>query len=275
MEYEATPRKTGRLCTAAEATAAGGLISAPARHCVIVGSRLLTLGIEGPRTAYAKRPVNFFLTLRNEGTLAATNVLVTDVLPEGLLFEQANQGGRALDGRVTWSLGTLAAGQSRVLQLRVRSDAEREVRQMPVATYNSGLKASRELPTQFLGAAGFDFNVTASDYAVEAGTPVRYTVTVFNRGTGADERGCHRRAADADGVQGGEGAPGLKFRVDKGAVTFDPLASLPANADATFEVLAVAGKVGDARVKVGMRAGGSERYTYKSVPTQIGERQPP
>ncbi len=72
-----------------------------------------------------------------------------------------------------------------------------------------------------------------------------------------------------------KGPPGLKFRADKGIILFDPLATLPANADATFEVLAVARKVGDARVQVGMRAGGTERYTYKSVPTQIGERQPP
>ncbi len=60
------------------------------------------------------------------------------------------------------------------------------MRQVPLATYNQGLKASSELATRFLGAAGFDFDVTASDYAVEVDTPVRYTVTVFNRGTGAD-----------------------------------------------------------------------------------------
>ncbi len=120
VEYRATPRETGRLCTAAEATAAGGLISEPARHCVTVGSRLLTLAIEGPRIAYAKRPVNFFLTLKNEGTLPAASVVVTDPLPEGLEFEQANQGGRQTAGRVVWTLGTLPAGQSRVLQLRLR-----------------------------------------------------------------------------------------------------------------------------------------------------------
>ena len=57
---------------------------------------------------------------------------------------------------------------------------------MPVATYGRGGKASTEITTKFLGAAGFDFDVSASEYAVEVDTPVRYTVTVFNRGTGAE-----------------------------------------------------------------------------------------
>ena len=36
----------------------------------------------------------------------------------------------------------------------------------------------------------------------------------------------------------------------------------------------MARKVGDARVQVGMIAGGAERPTNKSVLTQIGEKQP-
>ena len=43
---------------------------------------------------------------------------VTDLLPEGLEFLEANQGGRHAAGRVSWALGTLAPGQSRLLRLR-------------------------------------------------------------------------------------------------------------------------------------------------------------
>ncbi len=275
VEYQATARATGRLCTAAEATAAGGVISEPAKHCVNVGSRDVTLEIEPLRTAYAKRPVNFFLTVRNSGTLAAADVVVTDSLPEGLEFLEANQGGRHRDGQVRWDLGTLAAGQSRILQLQVRSDMEREVRQMPMATYGRGGKASTEITTKFLGAAGFDFDVSASAYAVEVDTPVRYTVTVFNRGTGAQTNlGIVVELPPQMEIKEAKGPAGVKYREDKGVVTFDPLATLPVNADRVFEVVAVARKVGEARVQVGMIAGGAERPTYKSVLTQIGEKQP-
>jgi uncharacterized repeat protein (TIGR01451 family) len=275
VEYQATARAPGRHCTAAEATAAGGLFSERARHCINVGSRDVTLEIEGPRTAYAKRPVNFFLTVKNSGTLPAADVVVANTLPEGLEFLEANQGGRHRDGQVRWDLGTLAAGQSRILQLRVQSDAEREVRQMPVATYGRGGKASTEITTMFQGAAGFDFDVNASEYAVEADTPIRYKVTVFNRGTGAQTKvGIVVDLPPQMEFKEAKGPTGVKFREDKGIVTFDPLPSLAVNSDAEFEVVAVARKVGDARVQVSMIAGGAERPTIKSVLTQIGEKQP-
>jgi uncharacterized repeat protein (TIGR01451 family) len=276
VEYQATPRVAGRLCASAEATAAGGLISAPARHCVEVGSRLLTLMIEGPPTAYARRPVNYFLTVRNEGTVPATDVVVTDPLPTGLEFVDANQGGRYADGRVSWDLRTLAPGQSRILRLRVRSDAEREVRQMPVATYGRGLKASTEITTTFRGAAGFDFDVEANEYAVEVDAPVRYTVTVFNRGSGAQTnvRVVVELPPEME-LKEARGPGGVKSRTDKGVVTFDPLPTLAADKDAEYVVEAVARKVGDARARVGMAAGPAERFTYKAVPVQVGEKQPP
>jgi uncharacterized repeat protein (TIGR01451 family) len=276
VEYQAVARTEGELRTAAEATAAGGIMSNVARHTVLVGKRGLTLSIEGPSTAYARRPVNFFLTVRNDGTLPATDVAVTHSLPEGLEFEQANQGGRYAEGRVTWVLGTLAPRQSRILQLRVRSDAEREVRQVPVATYDRGLKASTEITTKFQGAAGFDFDVTASAYAVEVDTPVTYTVTVFNRGSGAQTNvGITVELPPEMEFKEAKGPPGVKYRADRGTVTFDPLATLAAEAEAVYEVVAVARKVGDARVRVGMTAGSAERPTYKPVLTQIGEKQPP
>jgi uncharacterized repeat protein (TIGR01451 family) len=277
VEYQAVPLVEGTLRTSAEATAAGGLVSEPARHAVRVGKSDLLLNIEGPRAAYARRPVNYFLTVRNGGTLPATDVLVTDQLPEGLEFLEANQGGRYAAGRVTWALGTLAPGQSRILRLRVRSDAEREVRQVPMATAGRGLKASTEITTTFRGAAGFDFDVEANEYAVEVGAPVRYTVAVFNRGTGAQTnvRVVVELPPEME-FKEAKGPAGVKSRADKGVITFDPLPTLAAGADdAVYVVEAVARKVGDARARVGMAAGAAERFTYKSVPVQVGEKQPP
>src|SRR5262249_37446012 len=156
------------------------------------------------------------------------------------------------------------------------ADAEREVRQMPVATAAGELRASTEIVTKFRGAAGFDFDVTASAYAVEVDTPVRYTITVLNRGTGAQTNmGIGVRLPPQLKFQEGKGPAGVKFGEDKGVVPFEPLPTLAVNADAVYEVVAVAREVGAAQVQVDMQAGGAERPTQKSVLTQIGERQPP
>ena len=118
--------------------------------------------------------------------------------------------------------------------------------------------------------------MTASDYAVEIDTEVRYTVTVFNRGTAAQTNVAIVVDLPPEmEFKEAKGPPGLKYRETKGKITFDPLPALAVNApDAVYEVVAVARKVGDARVQVGMQAGAAERPTYKSALTQIGEKQP-
>jgi uncharacterized repeat protein (TIGR01451 family) len=277
VEYRATPRVNGELKTSAEASAAGGLLSNVERHTVTVGTRGLTLEIDGPRKTYARRTVTFDLTVRNEGSLPAANVVVTDSLPEGLEFVGANQGGRYADGSVRWSLGTVPAGQSRTLQLRVRSPlAHDELVQRPVATAEGGLKGSTEIATKFEGAGSFDFGVDPSEDAVEVDTPVRYTVRVWNDGS-ADQTNVRIEVEVPPEMEFKEAtAPdGLKFKIDKGRVVFDPLPALRPGKEEKYEVVAVARKPGDARVRVGMGAGGAERLAFKTAATTIGEKQPP
>jgi hypothetical protein len=100
-------------------------------------------------------------------------------------------------------------------------------------------------------------------------------VTVFNRGTGAQTNvGIVVELPPQMEFKEAKGPAGVKYRQEAGLVTFEPLPTLAANSDAAYEIVAVARKVGDARVQVGMRAGGAERPTYKSVLTQVGEKQP-
>src|SRR4029079_2655224 len=67
-------------------------------------------------------------------------VVVTDVLPAGLTFISADNGGGNSGGTVTWNLGTVAAGTSALFPVRVRPGA--------AATYaNSASLASAELAT--------------------------------------------------------------------------------------------------------------------------------
>ena len=80
------------------------------------------LGIVKTGPAYF-RPgdaLSYTLTVTNSGS-AATGVTVTDTLPSGLTFATATGGGggtyNAATGKVSWTLGTVAAGSSVVLTL--------------------------------------------------------------------------------------------------------------------------------------------------------------
>jgi uncharacterized protein (DUF2141 family) len=64
--------------------------------------------------------------VRNEGPSDATEVVVTDELPEGVSFKSATGGATHAGGVVTWNVGSLGSGASDVLTIVVTVDAEAE-----------------------------------------------------------------------------------------------------------------------------------------------------
>ena len=67
--------------------------------------------------------VTYLLTVSNTGRGDAYGITVTDKLPEGLIFQSADNGGVLLGSTVTWNLATLGAGESVTLSFRVKVPA--------------------------------------------------------------------------------------------------------------------------------------------------------
>lgn len=74
-------------------------------------------------TVPERSEVSYVITVTNTGELTATDLPVTDVLPEGAHFVAA-EGGRFADGVVTWTVPSLAPGQSVDLPVTVSYAAE-------------------------------------------------------------------------------------------------------------------------------------------------------
>jgi len=87
------------------------------------GTADLAITKTGPATTTINTPFNFIITATNNGPSAATNVVVTDVLPAGLTFVSAtpSQGTCTGTTTVTCSLGGLASGASATVTLTVTS----------------------------------------------------------------------------------------------------------------------------------------------------------
>ena len=78
----------------------------------------------GPATIRAGRFASYLITVKNPTKTAATGVVIRDILPSGMsvVLDQQSKGLKAVfkSGRVTWTLGTVAPGTTRVVRVKVR-----------------------------------------------------------------------------------------------------------------------------------------------------------
>src|SRR5262249_49491395 len=75
----------------------------------------------GPKIAIDKKctpsalvgdAVNYTIVVNNPSAVAATNVMVTDTVPNGIQYVSSTPAAQASGSSLSWSLGSLAAGQS-------------------------------------------------------------------------------------------------------------------------------------------------------------------
>jgi uncharacterized repeat protein (TIGR01451 family) len=80
----------------------------------------LTVDVVAPQTININQSAAFKIVVRNNGMTDAVRVTVRDVLPEGLTFLSGSPAPQRVDALLTWHLGTVPAGQERVIVLNVK-----------------------------------------------------------------------------------------------------------------------------------------------------------
>jgi len=88
-----------------------------------LSSNVVDIGVGEPQLTIAKRPsayqavpgdtITYTITYSNNSPVNATGVVITDILPAGLTFVSADNGGtyNAATRTITWNLGSLASGE--------------------------------------------------------------------------------------------------------------------------------------------------------------------
>ncbi len=119
-------------------------------------------------TVKAGNVITYTLTVTNSGEGDAHDITVTDKLPEGLVYVDGSvsEGGVVANGTATWTLGTLAAGDSVQLTVKVKVPAvKKDTTWTNVAifvyedetTESNGVTVEQKLPTA-TPQTGDDFN---------------------------------------------------------------------------------------------------------------------
>jgi uncharacterized repeat protein (TIGR01451 family)/gliding motility-associated-like protein len=162
---------------------------------VIIDNRAPELNIvKTPQanTVVAGENYNYTLVISNSGTAPARDVVVTDVLPAGLTFVSADNGGTHSSGTVTWNIPVLAIGQSVTLTLTVNLNssvpsgtsiqniAVVDSPDNPVDPIPSDVDPDTEVEVEAIANLSIEKNVSQS--IIVSGAPVTYSITVRNSG---------------------------------------------------------------------------------------------
>jgi uncharacterized repeat protein (TIGR01451 family) len=82
----------------------------------------LALSKTGPSAATAGQLVTYRIKVTNRSKIAARNVVLRDLLPSGFSVSGKIKGASISKGRISWKVGTLAAGKSKTVSVKLRID---------------------------------------------------------------------------------------------------------------------------------------------------------
>jgi uncharacterized repeat protein (TIGR01451 family) len=135
----------------------------------------------GPSEAALKTELKYALEVTNDGSAAAEDVEVTDVLPEGLTYSES-RGAKEVDDKTRrWEFPSLAAGQSRRIDYTLIAAKEGTFTNKATAAAR-GVAAVEATATVAVGRP--KLAVTKAGPPVgDLGQPLTYTITVQNTGT--------------------------------------------------------------------------------------------
>lgn len=176
----------GEFKSGASAMATGGLTAQSGVPVTVVKQPGLTVSCEAPAKVFVGRDITYKFTVKNPGTCAASGATVSAPLPANTSFVSADNGGTAAAGKVTWNLGTVAAGETKTVSVKVKPTgmgatpvtASASATCVPVATTNCA--------TEIAGIPAILLEVVDTDDPVEVGGTTTFIVTATNQGSAAD-----------------------------------------------------------------------------------------
>jgi uncharacterized repeat protein (TIGR01451 family) len=252
VTLQTTAVKAGRHVNQAQVIGEESLM-ASAQAAVGITEPILAVRLSGPQRCFLDRETEFRLEVSNTGTAPATSVWLTDVLPEGLEFLSASDGGvlEPTARAIGWALGTLPAGQTRGVTVRLRTKAPGDLINRALVQADRGLEVRAEAPLRVEGVPALLLEVVDLDDPVEAGAETTYEIRVVNQGSAAST-GVQILATVPEGMVALSADGPVPHRLQGQQVVFEPVAKLAARADALYRVRVRSHKPGDWRFSVQM-----------------------
>jgi uncharacterized repeat protein (TIGR01451 family) len=175
IEITVKANRVGRFTNCANVTADMGLQAKDCANTQVVEPKI-NISKEGPKEVMLCDPIRYVITVSNPGDAPAEKVTVTDRLPSGLV---SKDGSRV----ITRNIGTLGAGQRKVIEFEVNAEKKGVFRNTASVTAAGGLKDDATVTTKVVQPVLVISKKGPSKRYI--GRPVNYEITVTNKGDGA------------------------------------------------------------------------------------------
>jgi len=148
----------------------------------LAGAQVPNLVIEKimPKEVQIDEKMTVVISIRNTGSSKAKNVVLTDRLPKGTRFEEANASGvRTANGEICWQLGDLGINEERTVELTLTPIAEGEIGSVATATFSIEASGSTRVTKPAL-----TMEVTTANDEHLVGGDLVLIIQISNPGTG-------------------------------------------------------------------------------------------
>jgi len=133
-----------------------------------------------PKEVQINEPMTVVISIRNTGSAKAKNVVLTDRLPKGARFEEANASGfRTENGEICWQLGDLGINEKRNVELTLIPTTEGEIGSVATATFSIEASGSTRVTKPAL-----TMEVTCANDEHLVGGDLVLIIQLSNPGTG-------------------------------------------------------------------------------------------
>jgi uncharacterized repeat protein (TIGR01451 family) len=176
---------------------------------------------------------------------------VSDVVPEGLDFRGADNNGSREGNRIVWRVGTLEAGQSRVLTTSFMCNRPGRFKNMATVTYC--VEASDECELDVQGVPAILLECVDDPDPIEVGGNVTYTITVTNQGTAVGTNIVIVCTLPSELEHVDSRGP-TDASIDGNRISFAPVASIAPKANVVYKVTVKGVSIGDVRFHVEMQS---------------------
>ena len=153
----------------------------------ISGAPFLTITKMGhPNPVNAGEELTYIIQYANLGNVPAQDVVLTDMLSDGVTFLSATGGGKEEQGIIIWNIGTLVANESGVVEIKVKVNDNLNpgdtIENVASITDSTGIIVTSSTSTTIGQAPSLQLEKSSSVNTIYPGENITYTIQYANTG---------------------------------------------------------------------------------------------